>query len=158
MNKAYLSLGSNIDPEKNITLALEYLNQDFKILEVSHTWKTKPVGINSADFLNTAVKLITSLDSIDLKDKFLCHIEEIMGRVRVEDKFAPRTIDIDIIIFNDSVVDKNLFQLDHLILPFSELVPDLRSPDTKCTLAEIARQVLRNTNAAKFKCLRPPFQ
>jgi 2-amino-4-hydroxy-6-hydroxymethyldihydropteridine diphosphokinase len=140
MNDAYLLLGSNIDPEKNILLALEYLNLNFKLLEVSNTWQTKPVGSDAGDFLNTAVRLETDLDAHTLKECCLCHIEEILGRVRQADKNAPRTIDLDIVIFNNEILDATLFQYAHLVLPFAELLPDLVDPQSKLALNDLAEK------------------
>ncbi len=158
MNEVYLLLGSNIDPEKNILLALEYLNRNFTILEVSNTWQTKPVGSSANDFLNTAVKLETKLDAYTLKEKCLCHIEEVLGRVRQSDKNAPRTIDLDIVIFNGEIVDDTLFRFAHMIIPFAELLPDLVDPDGKQSLSTLAEVNIKKTLAHKFKCLLPPFQ
>lgn len=158
MNEVYLLLGSNIDPEKNILLALEYLNRNFRLIEVSHTWQTRPVGSSAGDFLNTAVKLETTLDAYTLKENCLCHIEEVLGRVRQEDKNAPRTIDLDIVIFNREILDDSLFRFAHLIIPFAELLPDLIEPQSHQTLSTLARKRIHKTGAKKFKCLLPLFQ
>jgi 2-amino-4-hydroxy-6-hydroxymethyldihydropteridine diphosphokinase len=157
MNEVFLCLGSNINPEANILQALRYLKKEFILLEVSNTWKTKPVGLDSADFLNTAVRIQTTLDQFELKEKNLCHIEEVLGRVRQKNKYAPRTIDIDIVLFNGQVIDENLFRLDYLILPFSELIPVLKNQDGK-PLKEIAASLLSTTQAKKYKCLMPPIK
>lgn len=156
MNEAYVLLGSNIDPEKNILLALSYLEQNFLVYDVSHTWQTKPVGSDSADFLNTAVMLETDLDAYTLKEQCLCHIEEVLGRVRQEDKNAPRTIDLDIIIFNGEVLDYNLFKYAHLILPFAELVPEYIDPETERTLFELAEEQIKLNTAKQLKHLSSP--
>ena len=156
MNEAYVLLGSNIDPEKNILLALEYLEQNFLIYDVSHTWQTKPVGSDAADFLNTAVMLETDLDAYTLKEQCLCHIEEVLGRVRQEDKNAPRTIDLDIVVFNGEVLDYNLYQYAHMILPFAELLPDFVDPETEKTLFELAEEQMKLNSAKQLKHLAPP--
>ena len=158
MNEVFLLLGSNIDPETNILLALEYLERNFKIVDVSNTWQTKPVGSNAADFLNTAVRLETPLDAYTLKEQCLCHIEEKLGRVRQSDKNAPRTIDLDIIIFNQKIVDSSLFKYPHMILPFAELLPDLKDDSTGKTLTQLAEQQQLRSLAKKYKCLLPPYQ
>jgi 2-amino-4-hydroxy-6-hydroxymethyldihydropteridine diphosphokinase len=158
MNEVFLLLGSNIDPEKNIQLALEYINRNFKILDVSHTWQTKPVGSQAGDFLNTAVKLLTESDAETLKANCLRNIESKLGRVRQADKFAPRTIDLDIVIFNGEVLDEAIFKLEHLALPFSELVPNLVDKHTNSTLAEISQDMARRTKAKRYKCLLPTFR
>lgn len=156
MNEAYVLLGSNIEPEKNILLALSYLEQNFLVYDVSHTWQTKPVGSDAADFLNTAVMIETELDAYILKERCLCHIEEQLGRVRQKDKNAPRTIDLDIIVFNGEVLDYNLYRYAHLILPFAELLPDYIDPETDKTLLELAEEHIKLNTAKKLKHLAPP--
>ncbi len=156
MNEAYVLLGSNIEPEKNILLALSYLEQNFLVYDVSHTWQTKPVGSDAADFLNTAVMIETELDAYTLKERCLCHIEEQLGRVRQKDKNAPRTIDLDIIVFNGEVLDYNLYRYAHLILPFAELLPDYIDPETDKTLLELAEEHIKLNTAKKLKHLAPP--
>ncbi|PKN99869.1 MAG: 2-amino-4-hydroxy-6-hydroxymethyldihydropteridine diphosphokinase [Chloroflexi bacterium HGW-Chloroflexi-4] len=153
MNEAYILLGSNIEPEKNILLALSYLEQHFLVYDVSHTWQTKPVGSDAADFLNTAVMLETDLDAHTLKEQCLCHIEELLGRVRQEDKNAPRTIDLDIIVFNGKVLDSNLFRYAHLILPFAELLPEYLDPETEKSLYELAEEQIKLNTARQLKHL-----
>jgi 2-amino-4-hydroxy-6-hydroxymethyldihydropteridine diphosphokinase len=155
MNEAFLILGSNINPESNIPKALDFLSKSFLLDAISNTWITKSVGTEAADFLNTAVKIRTPLDQNLLKEKCLCHIEEIMGRVRVKNKNAPRTIDIDIVIFNGTVQDPNLFNMDHLILPFSELLPKLHDPTSLQTLQEISRKTLEFSCAKKYGLILP---
>lgn len=156
MNEAYVLLGSNIEPEKNILLALQYLEQNFLIYDVSHTWQTKPVGSDGEDFLNTAVMLETDLDAYTLKEQCLCHIEEVLGRVRQEDKNAPRTIDLDIIVFNGEVLDYNLYRYAHLVLPFAELLPEFVDPETEKTLFELAEEQVKLNNARQLKHLASP--
>ncbi|MCX6054996.1 MAG: 2-amino-4-hydroxy-6-hydroxymethyldihydropteridine diphosphokinase [Chloroflexi bacterium] len=158
MNSAYLLLGSNIEPEKNIMMALNYLRNNFHIVEISNTWQTKPVGTKADDFLNTAVHLETQLNAYELKEKCLCQIEELLGRVRQEDKNAPRTIDLDIVIFNEIIMEADLFNFEHMALPFSELIPELFDPKKKISLGRLAENMKQKTHAKKFKCLLPAFQ
>lgn len=153
MNEAYLLLGSNIEPEKNILLAISYLEQNFLVYDISHTWQTKPVGSDGPDFLNTAVMIQTELDVNTLKERCLCHIEEQLGRVRLEDKNAPRTIDLDIIVFNGEVLDHSLFRYAHLILPFAELLPAYVDPETKKSLLELAEEQIKLKTAIQLKNL-----
>src|SRR5512133_3803716 len=123
MNRAYLILGSNINPDDNIPKALNYLRDSFTLKQVSSTWKTRSIGDEAPDFYNTAAEIETELDAYLLKEQCLCHIEEVMGRVRLPDKNAPRTIDIDIVIFNNDILDTNIFNMEHLALPLSDLLP-----------------------------------
>jgi len=141
LNSAYLILGSNINPDVNIPRALGFLEKSFSVKKVSDTWKTRAVGSQGADFLNTAVEIETGLDMHLLKEKCLCHIEEIMGRVRQKDKNAPRTIDIDIVVFNGEIVDQDVFSREHLALPLSQLAPNLVDPQTGKPLQSTAEDL-----------------
>jgi 2-amino-4-hydroxy-6-hydroxymethyldihydropteridine diphosphokinase len=143
MIDVYLIVGSNINPESNIRLALEYLCAvpGINIIRISSIWKTRPVGTRSDDFLNLAIHLESTMNEVELKELILCEIEEKMGRIRVEDKFAPRPIDLDIVIFDGQILDQNLFKHDYLILPFSELLPQLESPTHGITLKVLAATI-----------------
>ncbi len=148
MNQAYLILGSNINPDENIPKALNYLRDSFILKQVSSTWRTRSIGIEAPDFYNTAAEIETELDAYLLKEQCLCHIEEVMGRVRLPDKNAPRTIDIDIVIFNNKVLDTNIFTMEHLALPLADLLPLLPDQNSGITLQEITRN-LQVTGEAK---------
>jgi len=148
-------LGSNIQPERNIPRALNLLNKSFTIRRISHTWRTQSVGRQADDFFNTAVEIETGLTETMLKEKCLCHIEEIMGRIREKDKNAPRTIDIDIVVFNDSVLDPEVFIHEHLAVPLAELLPDLIAPSQKETLKNIAATLHEHGSAINVGMIRP---
>lgn len=138
MNEAYLLLGSNIDPDKHIPLALKALHHSpqLTVKKTSATWRTKAVGSKGDDFLNVAVHISTDCELHCLKEMILGEIENSLGRIRTEDKNAPRTIDLDIIVFNNKLLDPNIFELDHLILPLADLLPELYSDHYGCTLAQ----------------------
>jgi len=155
LNKAYLMLGSNIHPELNIPRALGLLNKSFTVCRVSHTWRTQSVGRQADDFFNTAVEIETGLTEILLKEKCLCHIEEIMGRVRENDKNAPRTIDIDIVVFNHSVLEPEIFTREHLAVPLAELLPDLAAPDQSEPLKRIAAALHEHGSAIDVGMISP---
>lgn len=155
MNSAYLILGSNIKPGENIPRALELINRSFEIEKISNTWRTRAVGTHSDDFLNTAVEIKTGLGEQMLKDRCLCHIEEIMGRIRQKDKNAPRTIDIDIVVFNEIVLDPDIFSREHLALPLSELIPNLIDVKTGLSLVAIAETLHKRGSAVKVGRITP---
>jgi len=151
MNEACLLLGSNIDPEKNIPLALQSLRQSplIRVTQISSIWQTAAVGSAGADFLNVAVKVLVDCEFDCLKQMILSEIEKELGRVRTDNKNAPRTIDLDVVVYNQKVMEESLFELDHLILPVSELMPKIYSDKYHCTLEEQAAQRLHTTNAKK---------
>lgn len=156
MNKAYLILGSNIQPEVNIPRALGLLARSFHLVNISDTWRTKAIGSKADDFFNTAVEIETGLDKEMLKERCLCHIEEIMGRVRQKDKNAPRTIDIDIVVFNVQVLESAIFSAEHLALPLSELIPGLKNPQNKSSLKETAATLHQAGSATRVGRILPP--
>ncbi|MBM3138048.1 MAG: 2-amino-4-hydroxy-6-hydroxymethyldihydropteridine diphosphokinase, partial [Chloroflexi bacterium] len=109
-NRIIILLGSNIRPEENLKEALALLAEYSKIKSCSRIWRTEAIGSDGPDFLNMAVDLETDLDSLEIKSRIIKNIEIRLGRVRTEDKNAPRTIDLDIILLNDEVLDGDLWK------------------------------------------------
>ena len=138
-HSVYLSLGSNIKPEINIPKALRKLEEKLTLAEVSAAWCTRAIGTKGPDFVNLAVHIFTIFEESILKEEILCGIERQMGRIRTEDKFAPRPIDIDIILFDNQLLDENLASMSYLLLPFSELLPDFTPPTSVSTLKELSQ-------------------
>ncbi len=148
-NLAYLSLGSNIEPEHNLPAAVAHLSEFGRIKAVSTVWQTTPVGFaQQADFLNAAVLLETKLSAAALRQKVIAQIENKLGRVRTENKNGPRPIDIDIMLFNRDVLslgwrripDPELLEQAHVAIPLAEIAPDYVHPENNLTLQEIAWQ------------------
>lgn len=137
-NSAILLLGSNINPEENIFHALDLLGT---IREKSRVWKTAAYGTNGPDFLNMAVKIETSLNHEDLKNSVITCIEKSLHRIRTEDKYAPRTIDIDIIVFNGEVVDKDVWDKPFVAIPISEIAPSLKNEQLNQDLSQIVEKM-----------------
>ena len=144
-HQACLLMGSNIQPGKNLALGVDLLRQKVAILQLSSVWETASVGSGGPDFLNLAVLIRTSLDAEELKDKILRPLEAQLGRVREADKNAPRTIDLDIILFDGQLLDPNLFRYAHRAIPVAELLPDYRS-DQGESLAEAASRLAKKTS------------
>jgi 2-amino-4-hydroxy-6-hydroxymethyldihydropteridine diphosphokinase len=114
MNDVIIGIGSNIDPELNILKMLEYLAVDVKVVEVSAMVITKPIGLlNQPDYTNGAVRILTKMGH-DEFDVYLKKLEDQMGRDRTSPKFGPRTIDLDIMIWNDEIVDPDYYTREFL--------------------------------------------
>ena len=114
MNIAIISIGSNIDAEKNIARMLKILGNEVEIQKVSNLVKTKPVGIeDQPDFTNGALKAQTGMKKDEL-NRLLKTIEDELGRDRSVPKFGPRTIDLDIVIWNDEIIDEDYYTRDFL--------------------------------------------
>jgi 2-amino-4-hydroxy-6-hydroxymethyldihydropteridine diphosphokinase len=154
MNSVYLLIGSNIDPIKNTQQALILLKSMTQVLRVSNAWETPSYGSPGPNFVNFAVQIITNLEFSALKENVARKIEQTLGRTRTSDKNAPRTIDIDIIIFNNEVIEESLWERPHVVLPMSELIPELKHPTKDLNLCEISRQIQLDSSAT----LRPDLQ
>lgn len=146
-NLAYLSLGSNIDPEHNLPRAVAELTRFGQIKAVSSVWQTAAVGFTGqADFLNAAVLLETPLSAEALRQEAIAQIETDLGRVRTANKNGPRPIDIDIMLFNHDILtlgkrripDPELLERSFVAIPLAEIAPDYVHPEVHLTLKEIA--------------------
>ena len=144
-NRAYLSLGSNVgDREANLHEAIQRLGSLGRVVAVSSFYETEPVEVTAQDwFLNCALLLETGKMPGALL-KSVLDVEQAMGRRRVQDK-GPRNIDIDILLFDDSVVDSKGLTIPHpamhhrrfVLEPLAEVAPDVRHPALKKTVREL---------------------
>jgi len=113
-NTVIISIGSNIDAEKNIARMLKILGNEVEIQKVSTLVKTKPIGIEDQhDFTNGAFKVQTGMEKEEL-NRLLKTIEDQLGRDRSASKFGPRTIDLDIVIWNGDIIDDDYHTRDFL--------------------------------------------
>lgn len=126
MNNVVIGIGSNIAPEENIKTARAILRQKYHVLAESKFVATKPIG-NAAqpDFINGAVLIETTLGQEQLAAE-LKTIEQQLGRRVSEDKFAPLTIDLDIVVFNRGVTDQDFYSRDFLKNAVLEVLPTLK--------------------------------
>jgi 2-amino-4-hydroxy-6-hydroxymethyldihydropteridine diphosphokinase len=144
MNKfhlVYLNLGSNIQPETNLPKALKLLRDLGEVQQVSSVWESEAVGTTGPNYLNVCVKFKSTFSQAALKEKVVRTIELELGRIRRADKFAPRTIDIDIVIFDDRFSNQKSWGLAYVIVPLAEIYPDYRNPKTRETVSEIAMRL-----------------
>ena len=150
MHQAYILLGSNINPEINIIKAIEILKTRCKVIRASQIWETEAIGSNGPNFLNLAVHIETEFDLAQLKQEVLLIIEQELGRIRTFDKFAPRIIDLDTIIFDNCIIDTSLWTQNFIALPISEIRPDIINPDTNQTLQQTALSFRNSAFATPF--------
>lgn len=121
MNLVIVGVGSNIDPVENIEKAKQLISQKHTIVKSSGFIKTKPIGFkDQADFLNGGWLIKTSLSN-KLFKQFLTGIEDKLGRVRNDNKDGPRTIDLDIVVWNGHLVDSEYYERDFLQTIVKEL-------------------------------------
>jgi len=114
MNDCIIGIGSNIDADRNITEMLRLLAAEVEIVQVSQMVQTKPIGITEqADYTNGAVRIRTKM-SLETLSLYLKTLEGQMGRDRSQKKFGPRNIDLDILIWNNAIVDPDYYTRDFL--------------------------------------------
>jgi len=121
MNDCIIGIGSNIDAQLNIPEMLRLLGIDVQIVKVSKMIQTKPIGlINQADYTNGAVRIRTEM-KLETLTSYLKELEDRMGRDRSQQKFGPRNIDLDILVWNNSVIDEDYYTRDFLRSSAEEL-------------------------------------
>lgn len=144
MNRAYLSLGSNVDAEAKIGAAMRALRERFVICRFSPVYRSRAVGFEGEDFINLAAMIETRMTPMELRD-WLRELEDRHGRDRSQPKYSNRTLDIDILLFGDLVIHSDaldiprgeILKFAHVLKPLADLAPDLPHPTDGRTLAAI---------------------
>jgi 2-amino-4-hydroxy-6-hydroxymethyldihydropteridine diphosphokinase len=133
--RVYLSLGSNVDPEKNLRAAIAELRARFGEIVVSPVYRYPAVGFEGPDFLNLAAGIDTGLEPQALND-WLHALENRHGRRRDVPRYSSRTLDIDIVLFGDLVITgaqnlevprAELLQA-FVLQPLADIAPDAIHP------------------------------
>lgn len=150
-NIAFIGLGSNKGNKLfylSEALSKISLIKNVKLLSVSSVYETKPFGIqNQENFYNSAAKLATDLDPVELLTE-LKHIEKGLGRISSE-KWGPREIDIDLLLYNDLIFSNDFISLPHkgiiyrdfVLQPLCDIEPELIHPQLKKKLNVILSEV-----------------
>ncbi|WP_312626187.1 2-amino-4-hydroxy-6-hydroxymethyldihydropteridine diphosphokinase [Scandinavium sp.] len=140
MTRVYIAVGSNLaSPLDQVNAAIAALGEipETKIASVSSFYRTPPLGPqDQPDYLNAAVALDTRLEPEILLDNTQ-RIESRQGRVRKEERWGPRTLDLDIMLFGDAVIHTDRLTVPHydmhnrgfMLWPLAEIAPDLIFPD-----------------------------
>jgi 2-amino-4-hydroxy-6-hydroxymethyldihydropteridine diphosphokinase len=137
--RAYVGLGANLgDRERTLREAVEALGAEkgIEVVSVSTLRDTEPVGVGEQPrFLNGAVELETTLTARELLDRLLA-VEQRFGRVRISGEHGPRTLDLDLLLYGDEVIDEPGLTVPHprlherrfVLEPLAELAPGLIVP------------------------------
>ena len=161
MNKAYIGLGTNIgDREANLREALNELKAlpENKIVSISSIYETDPVGyLDQGKFLNMAVCINTTLSADSLLAACM-EIEQKLGRKR-EIRWGPRTIDLDILLYNqENIVTKNLIvphprmlERAFVVIPLVEIDKDIALPNMEKPLREVMDEIPENEGVRIWK-------
>jgi 2-amino-4-hydroxy-6-hydroxymethyldihydropteridine diphosphokinase len=144
MGRALLSLGSNLAPEQNLCAAAQALRRRFDNVQLSPVYRVPSVGFDGPDFLNAAAALDSDLDPVAL-DAWLHALEDAQGRRRDVPRFSSRTLDIDLVLYDDQVVQgPGHLQLPRpdlkhafVLRPLVDIAPDFIEPISGRSLAQL---------------------
>ncbi len=125
MNTVIVGIGSNIDAEKSVSAAKRMLEEKLNVLGESEFVRTKPIGPREQqDFLNGSLLVRTRLGRRQLKT-LLKGVEAALGRDAGEDRYGPRKMDLDILVWNGEIVDPDVYKREFLRRSVIELCPEL---------------------------------
>jgi 2-amino-4-hydroxy-6-hydroxymethyldihydropteridine diphosphokinase len=144
MPKGYISIGSNIDKDKNILASLHALEHQFGRLTISSIYESEPVGFTGDTFYNLIVSFNSNL-SVKEVAKQLRQIELDNGRTRDCQKFSARTLDLDLILYDDLILNDGRLQIPRdeieryafVLEPLAEIAPTLKHPISQLSYAEL---------------------
>lgn len=144
MARVYLSLGSNIDRERNIRGAITALRERYGELTISRVFESASVGFEGEDFYNLAVGLDTDED-VATVNQALHTIEDGYGRDRSGPRFSSRTLDIDLLLYDDLVIKQGKLELPRdeitknafVLWPLAEIAADTLHPCLELSMAQL---------------------
>lgn len=144
MPHVYVAAGSNIDPERNLARAAAQLDRAFGPIEVSPWYRNRAVGFEGADFINFVVGFETGQPLEGVIER-LREIETHCGRPRDAPKWAPRSMDLDILLYGDLVREApgpvlprpDLLKRPYMLGPLADIAPQLVHPTAGATIGEL---------------------
>lgn len=144
MARVYLSLGSNVSPLRNLRAALDALRAQFGAIDVSPAYRSEAVGFDGPPFINLAAGLDTELSPSALNE-WLHALEDRNGRRRDVPRYADRTLDLDIVFYDDLIAEgeghlqipRDELQFAFVLRPMADIAPDFVHPVTRQTMAAL---------------------
>jgi 2-amino-4-hydroxy-6-hydroxymethyldihydropteridine diphosphokinase len=142
MTQVYVAAGSNVDPERNLTLATREIERVFGDVQSSPWYRNRAVGFEGEDFINFVVGFKTALPVREVIER-LREIEAICGRPREAPKWAPRTMDLDILLYDELVEPEiklprpDLLKRAYMLGPMADLAPHVMHPTAHATIGEL---------------------
>jgi 2-amino-4-hydroxy-6-hydroxymethyldihydropteridine diphosphokinase len=153
MTAVYVAAGSNVDPLANLRLALRQLKNHYPAMRVSTAYQNKAVGFEGEDFINLVVGFETG-DQIEQVIAHLHEAEAVCGRLRDAPKWAPRTMDLDLLLFGREVRNEpglklprpDLLKRPYMLQPMAELAPNVAHPLLGSTMGELWRSFAQTSH------------
>ena len=144
MSTAWLGLGSNVNADTHIRAGICELEKDFKNVSLSPVYSSTAVGFDGDDFINLVARVETEMHPLELRE-YLRKLEDRFGRKRNVAKFSDRSLDIDILLYDDLVLlspvleipRAEILKFSHVLKPLMDLEPNLIHPVERRTLADI---------------------
>lgn len=146
LNQVYLDIGSNIDREKNIQSCIDELRIVFPDIIFSKAYESDALGFDGDPFINLSASLQTRL-SFDELNAYLKNLENKHARKRDNEKFIARTLDVDILLFDDLVLQpdidlprEEILKFPFVLYPLAEIAADVIHPIENKTIALLAKE------------------
>lgn len=161
MTEAFVGVGSNVEPRRHIRAALQELHREFGHVAVSPVYQNPAVGFVGDDFLNLVVRLEVGLSLNELIRR-LQAIEARCGRERSEERWGPRTLDLDLLTFGEQVSERpplpraDVLKRAFVLRPLAELAPAARHPVNGRSYAELWDQFDQDSCSLTLVNLREP--
>lgn len=144
-SQVYLSIGSNIDRENNISSCMQALQEQFPDIVFSTIYETPAFGFEGEAFLNLAAGFETNLSVTEI-ETYLKELETKHARQRGAKKFSSRTLDVDLLLYDDLILQpekdlprKEITQYAFVLFPLAEIAADFIHPELNQTIGEIAK-------------------
>ena len=144
MSTAWLGLGSNVNADAHIRAGICELEKDFNKVSLSPVYSSTAVGFDGDDFINLVARVETQMQPLELRE-YLRKLEDRFGRKRNVAKFSDRSLDIDILLYDDLVLlspvleipRAEILKFSHVLKPLMDLEPDLIHPAERRSMADI---------------------
>lgn len=148
MSKVYVSIGSNIEPLSHIRAGLADMRQQFGTLILSSVYESEAVGFEGDHFYNLVAGFDTNMD-VHTVARTLRIIEQNNGRQRTSNRFSARTLDLDVLLYDDLVLKDDEVEIPRdeimkyafVLLPLAEIAPAVKHPVSGQSLADLAQTV-----------------
>ncbi|MGH8297043.1 MAG: 2-amino-4-hydroxy-6-hydroxymethyldihydropteridine diphosphokinase [Steroidobacteraceae bacterium] len=147
MPQVYVAAGSNIEPERYLAMGVRELERQFPGVRFSPWYRNRAVGFEGEDFINFVAGFPTALAVIEVLQA-LHAIEALCGRPRPAPRWAPRSMDLDVLLYDDLVCQEphltlprpDLLKRAYMLGPLAMLAPDLVHPTAKLSMGELWRR------------------